>query len=499
MDYILDWARDIYRPNLLRQLKTLRLSNSSNLDDAMTSILDPDVYSLAGEVQPWMEAQDIQMLQPEDILDPYSSDAASVTFEEDPVDSFGVFKSSQGLVRDARIIESRLRSLYITRDNAQTLLQDFENPNTATALVRSILAIMSRKCVVLESEEVLNAIEDKWTGNVRPRTSAPLQASKVFAQFRVSYFINHAWEQVRELTYLAVSDEAREILIERAKFRSVVRRSRFSPPECPAGQVIKTMNSFLKRSVRQDFVAALARRTFMTDMESRSVITLDDSGAAQEEISLRMVIKQDKNQKSPGVSMQDIVHRVYEKYRIGNRDPSEPFLRVSARVDCEGRPLWKDWQVGDTLPAAERHLDKQLVYGDIANTRYLPASQQKLCLYILDGQTENLDYFSVVTKLLWHLHSLLGERVYATVRKGRVHTTNKKREDNRAHYHFFLKMHHDQLKLPPDELRQNVFDWIKNISPKTPQEPFMVKLDVNQILKDSVFSREAKRKEQATK
>jgi hypothetical protein len=304
----------------------------------MTSILDPDVYSLAGEIQPWMEAQDTQMMPPEDFLDPNTPETVSDTLEEDPIDSLGQFKSLQGLVRDARIIESRLRSLYITRDNAQSLLQGFENPNTATGLVRSILATLNRRCVVLESDDVLNSIEDKWTGNVRPRISFPSQSSRVYAQFRVSYFINHAWEQVRELTYLAVSDEAREMLIEQAKFRGDVRRSRFDPPECPEEQVIRTVDTFLRRSVRQDFVAALTRRTFTTDMENLPLIFIDDNAAAREVKSPMMVIKQDTSQRSPGVSMQDIVHRVYEKYRIGNRDPSEPFLRAwTPETDHSGR------------------------------------------------------------------------------------------------------------------------------------------------------------------
>jgi hypothetical protein len=177
--------------------------SSSNLNDAMTFMLDPDVYSLRGEVQPWMEGQDIQS---EEIRDPNSSDTASVTLDEDSLETLSHFESPQGLVRDARFIESRLRSLYVTRDNAQTLLQGFENPNTAMGFVRSILLTLSRRCVVLENEDVLNAVEDKWTGNVRPRNSLPQQTPKIYAQFRVSYFINHAWEQVRELAYLAVSD-----------------------------------------------------------------------------------------------------------------------------------------------------------------------------------------------------------------------------------------------------------------------------------------------------
>lgn len=85
-----------------------------NLNDAMTFAFDSDVFSLCGEVEPWMEGHHIE---PEDIIDPASSDTASITFDDDPVDPLTRFKTPQGLTRDARIVDSRLRGLYITRDN----------------------------------------------------------------------------------------------------------------------------------------------------------------------------------------------------------------------------------------------------------------------------------------------------------------------------------------------------------------------------------------------
>ena len=99
VDYILDWARDIYRPNILRQLKML---SSSNMNDAMTLGFDPDVYSLAGEVQPWMEEVEAQNfeLMPDEMLSPPQSDAASVTHDEEPLDPLARFKTHHGLVRD---------------------------------------------------------------------------------------------------------------------------------------------------------------------------------------------------------------------------------------------------------------------------------------------------------------------------------------------------------------------------------------------------------------
>lgn len=54
VDYILDWARDIYRPNILRQLESLSIEET---DDTITLRNDPDIYSMRGDLPRWVEAQ----------------------------------------------------------------------------------------------------------------------------------------------------------------------------------------------------------------------------------------------------------------------------------------------------------------------------------------------------------------------------------------------------------------------------------------------------------
>ncbi|OCL07705.1 hypothetical protein AOQ84DRAFT_294587, partial [Glonium stellatum] len=463
VDYILDWARDIYRPNILRQLRTL---STLHWSDAMTVPVDPDIYSLRGEVQPWMEGHDLEL----DDINPSISDTASVTFEDDPVDHLSKFKTAQGLVRDGRFIESRLRALYITRDNVQTLLQGFENPNAAMRFARSVLAALSRRCVALESDDVLDDIEDKWTGNARPKTTLPGQKSKIYAQFRISYFINPAWEQIRELTYIAASDEAREILIGSVKFRSAVRRSGFAPPECPKEDIINSIHTFLQRSVRHDFMSTLVRRTYAVDMADIPVTTPDSNERTQQSPPPRMVIKLDKDKTSPGVATQGIVHGIYEKYRIGKREPNEPFLRVSARVDCEGRPLWKGWKSEDRFYRSERHLHGVLVYGKLLKRANLhQGSEQKLCLYILNGQTEHIDTFRISWKLIWFLFR---DHIYSTVRKSKVYKTSRNWQDNRTGYYLKMSEAPKHLKISRDALRQIIFDWIKSMNPPTKHSVF---------------------------
>ncbi|KAE9366418.1 hypothetical protein N431DRAFT_419663 [Stipitochalara longipes BDJ] len=471
VDHILDWARDIYRPNIIRQLKMLC---SSNMNDAMTLGFDPDVYSLAGEVQPWMAEVEAQTfdLMPEDVLSPPRSDIASVTHDEEQTDPLAMFKTPHGIVRDGRFIESRVRALLLTGDNASTFFEDFDNPKKAQTFARSILAALNRRCVVLDNEEVLNAIEEKWTGTVQSRTGLARKESCVYAQFRVSYYLNHAWGQVRELTYLAASEDAREILIEKADFRKVVsRRSRFSPPKCSTEDMLGTIDRFLQRSVRRDFMAALTRSTFMLDMKSTGLYPpsrlnpqsdFEDFMPTSAAAIFKMVLKVDKDKKSPGVAMQELVHAVYEKYRIGKREPCEPFLRISSRVDMEDRPLWKGWKAGDEISKKVEHLDKVLVYADVMNAPFLPKdSDQKLCMFVLDGKAVTAP-FDITTKLLKFLHR---HKIYGTVRKGRVYKTRINWMDNRVGLFFDMDKAEESLKVSAVELRRGIFEWIRMLNP----------------------------------
>lgn len=455
VDYILDWARDIYRPNILRQLKTL---SSSSMDDAMTVGFDPDVFSLAGEIQPWMEeveAQNFDLIA-EDIPSPPQLDAAaSSEHDEEQADHFAQFKTSYGLVRDARRIESRIRALFLTADNAHTLFEGFDNPKKATTFARSVLASLSRRCIVLENEEVLNSIADRWTGKASKRSSPSGTPSRLYVQFRVSYYVNHAWEQVRELTYLAASEEARELLIETAEFRKVRHRWRFNIPECSTEDMLSIIDDLLKRSVRRDFIAALARRTYMLDME---YVKTPNGGPYVYPPAFKMVPKLDQDKKSPGVAMQELVHAIYEKYRIGKREPCEPFLHASSRLDLESRPLWRGWKAGDELPRRQRHLDKVLVYADVMNAPFLPkGSDRKLCLFVLDGKIVTQP-FDVSAKLLRFLYR---DEIYTTVRKGRVYRTRINWKDNRTEHFCKIEKVEEAVNIKPVELRGFVFEWIK--------------------------------------
>lgn len=196
-------------------------------------------------------------------------------------------------------------------------------------------------------------------------------------------------------------------------------------------------------------------------MDRVPVVKLDSNGYTREFMSLRMTVKHDQDKKSPGALAQVIAHGIYEKYRIGKREPSEPFLRVSARVDREGRALWRGWQAGDKLQGQNSHFDKVLVYGDILKAPNLPqGSEKKLCLYILDGQTEKLDP-AYITAAISEI--LLSDMVYGTIWKWKVNKNCRNWGDNRTTYHFKMSEAKDYLKISEDELREMISYWQKEI------------------------------------
>ena len=439
------------------QFNKQRFSDSR---DAANFMPDKNVNSIQEDVQQMMECQDFQMGDLDDSDDSDSSDDSDdpnfTELVEDPADCLGKFKCPHGLVRDARIILSKLRSLYINSDNIHRFLQGFETPSATLAFVRNVRIALSGKCVLLENEAVLDQIEMQWTGNSRKTTQ---QTCPILAQFDFRYYIDHSWNQVRELTYLAVSVEAWGILTGFENIsESLARLTCNQPLELSGEEVLNAINKLLQQGVRQDLINALARRTYMAEIESRPAVTNPDGETPQTFSFPKMRIRQYREERSTGLAIQRIVHEVDEKHCRGHHDPSELFLRVSSRIDTYDRPLWRGWRAGDQLPKGDCHYDKILVYADVLNG---PDAERKLCLYILDGKTEQFNPFSVVTKLLFFLHK---DFIYRTVRNGRFDKMSSCWQNNLIRfYQMDMGNTEHQFKNYRDGPRLKILEWIKAI------------------------------------
>lgn len=452
IDYIVDWARGTFRPEILRQLKSLA---SEAFDDGAT--VNYDIISLNGQIEDWVaeigEEAVEESRSTRRLLLAYQSD------ETEPVtgDAFEQrFATAVGLVKDGRRISSRIKGLWLTRNNLETLFLSLNQPKKAEKLARQVLALLQRQGIVLEGEEVLGAVEELWTGRSRGRST---RRSRVHVQMHICFYINPVWEIVRELTYLAVEEDALQCLHERAAHK---RPRRIQTLECRKGRLLAAIGTILDRNVKEDLVSSFCRRTYVLGfIEPSTVIFVDDYNIPQERQEAMPAFKQTKTKEleQPAILMQGLIHMVFatmqsqfENHGSPSKQQLEDVRRTSSRTDVNTRPLS---QIEDGVSKDEKVF---LVYSDVQSARHLPdLANRKYCLYILDEQQVEFSEFSIASKPSSIFHQ---RAIYFTERKARVPV--KAGVENREGYaHLYRGATLGDNILPEHISQQDTFDWIK--------------------------------------
>lgn len=254
VDYIFDWARDVYRPSILRQLKSIVTGSPF---DQISLTDDSDIASMRRNISNWIQAP--------------PSTAAAFDFEQDlrepniapPLDHQGLLplpipNTRLGTLHSAAFVDSRIEGLYITEQNVKSFLELAGGPN------RELLNFLSKwdELILLTGDD-LNDLEEAWTGRSRAAEEASTSSnySKFYVLIETKIFMNTSWTTVREITYLAVSEAAFKIIVDGAKFKiqhpgikSVPKVSR----PCSKKILIDALNCLISGSPAQLFIAATA-------------------------------------------------------------------------------------------------------------------------------------------------------------------------------------------------------------------------------------------------
>ncbi|OBT50479.1 hypothetical protein VE04_09294 [Pseudogymnoascus sp. 24MN13] len=225
IDYIADWARDIYRPSILRHLKStvskiaydqVSLSNDSDIFSLKSA------YHLTRNISNWIP-------KPPTIIDVDETPEGMVC-DPGPILHkdflpISIPNTERGSLRSASLFESRIFGLRLTKQNVKHMLKfcmgiyrDYEKAKT---MARDILNLFSRSDCIAMPETDLDFLEDSWTGDVsaeaRASTSSNSRTFYVFVEF--STFITNTWDIAKEISYLAVSKAALGVLITVADFK----------------------------------------------------------------------------------------------------------------------------------------------------------------------------------------------------------------------------------------------------------------------------------------
>jgi hypothetical protein len=467
VDAIIDWARDFYRPNILQQLQMLTEARLSSL----TSLLaEEDVYSIQDynrNVENWLQAHERSAASGEDEVETYFAKEPDEICHDNAteLDRFG---TAYGVVRDARRIESESFGLIITKQNFSTLMHSFDNEIKAREFSHGVLKTLGQRSLLLPSQSVLEKIEQLWTGRLSMVLDPSPAEDRIYVQLRVSYFIDHEWQQIRQLNYLAITDEALPLIQNCAGLRILPGRlgsEYILDPERTTNALIESIRHTLEnRNVRQDLIAAIRRQTIYFEGFQEETKVLDDSGYMRKALVPGIQKQLDIDNLSPGIAMQALVYTTHERFRIGQIYQSQPFLITSSRVDFDTRLLWKGYSKGDRPPENSYFMSKRLIYSPVPKVRpcQIPL-EQDIAIFLMDGPTREESNCSIATYMD---NFELKSWVHWTVRCDRVDSALSPTGDrtNRKNYACRLEESESNFNVTKNDLNRKIKKWAYELS-----------------------------------
>ncbi len=303
VDYIFDWARDIYREDILRELRVLA---SGDNDAASVVGTDIDIYSYCH-------------LDPFDRVSEGESEDDHFGRYTEALGSFRALDSKMGAVRHATFVESRYCCVFITRDNVQTLVRSTQ-PKIVQQLCRLILRELKERHPIRMDQQTLGKIEEEWTGTSRLSGAHQGTQPDLYTAMTSTAYLDADCHQVRELFAIAIARDAWPAIIAAAGLKNQKRIAELSPPElveCDIDSVLKQIKRLRAGSLQQLLLSAINRRAVRISQEHNK----------SKPPKCRM-------HKDDGV-LHGVVNFIYISYKKGTLEPQEPFLRLSKRSELQ--------------------------------------------------------------------------------------------------------------------------------------------------------------------
>jgi hypothetical protein len=364
-DYIFDWARDNYREAIIGELRALAATDSSSLAE------DSEIFSLADLSNPFWATE---TLRAPDNADEIVQEATCQLPEK-----IRRFDCEEGVVRHAKMIRYRFYGLYIDSDNIRTLLQSLDTPAKSQRAARDLLRLMKSSWRV--KPETLDALEFMWTGYLREHGNLHVTEQEYCTRLSLCAYMTQAWEQVLELVFVAISQDALVLLLKHANLQ---RGGLVDISELPfidaddligffqcarQGPIISTFQAAVKMSC---LTSSLGReknhpdRYFLTSLEpvKRGI-----------RYRLDALMLPDQNGQ-----VREMVLAFYYRHKIGMREPEESFLRISSSNAEQQQTIAESVWSFENLSGLDTAKAMWLSSHAASSTK----KSAPLCLYLLD-------------------------------------------------------------------------------------------------------------------
>jgi hypothetical protein len=378
MDYILDWARDIYREGVIRSLRRLAASDSRSL-----AYQDSDVFSTVTgvtRVERWVAAEQhgAESNWPEE------QEAAGIN------DAFRSFDTKNAVLRDIRYIQSRFVGLHVTEDNLGAFLKSTTTEQGSKKLALSLLTHLLEGWRV--KGETLTAVQSDWTGKDRGLEQRDQEAT-FFMAATVAAYLTPDWEQTRELSYIAIEEGAVDRLLKYAGLKLADGHKLSDFPFVDKAAFCDILLVLRRQPARANLLACISRVCLSTGILSSENDEHKDvlSVTSVEKSDQGIIYRADTVFKPDTPTKRDFVRTIYNQHRVGRNEPFCPFLRVSSVLDELGLPENPSWiGLGDIehsrwfkqAPRIPRMPDHGVLFVVSNNPAWVNPWATRLCLFV---------------------------------------------------------------------------------------------------------------------
>lgn len=366
MDYIFDWARGVYRDAILSELAALVADITPSLaDDSEMASITYGIPSLLSE-------------------ETNGENPRSPFFDETREISGcipGFDRNEFWVVRDARCFVSRFFGLVITKDDVEPMMACWNAPSMSKKQARQLHPVLKYSWRL--TEETIKAAEHKWTGKNRESSHVFGSGETFYAIITVCAYHSQSWERVLELSCLAVSENAVGEFQRIADWKNGTRFDFGSAPFVTEEILCAFLHSTRQGSTKSALWAALNRSCISSSraclVEKDNAIPIDSiAETAQTQLSDPNTPVMAWNDKG---EVRDVVVNYYQRYKIGRKEPTDPFIRSSHRMEQQSDvaevSIWDSKYM--------RILENKETAVAYVNGGYAPFERAGLCLFLVDG------------------------------------------------------------------------------------------------------------------
>ncbi|OJJ73135.1 hypothetical protein ASPBRDRAFT_194103 [Aspergillus brasiliensis CBS 101740] len=263
IDYVMDWARDIYRLGILNQLKALTTGRPYD----QVSLMDSEIFSMRRNVSDWIPGPPSTSFPSDEenaFEVPDVDDAPLPSLNHETLLGMHIPNSKLGLVRSALLNEFRYDCFYLTRSLVPSFLEVVggrrQNADNKERAARHIINfIVQFDDVMVMSGASLALAESLWTGVAR--SDAENLDVDFYVVIECSWYFTPSWNISRHISCFAISKPAFDILKTHARFatrRTSLENLHQSERRCPRRVVEQCIQCLRLGSPWQVLLAAIS-------------------------------------------------------------------------------------------------------------------------------------------------------------------------------------------------------------------------------------------------